>query len=175
MFRAMSDVELQAALDRMTLKKLDSGQALYEKDETGDSMVVVLDGILRVEIDDPSGKPRAIATIQIGESVGEMSVIDPAPRSASVVAASDVVLLELSRDDLEDLRRHTPSVSSQIVSSIIVDLTKRLRKVNERIERELDPNVDLQGNMKNKTALNDTKGEEAKGGFFNRLLKGIGR
>ena len=172
LFQPLNEPQSHQVLGRMKERRLNTGERLYEQGQPGDSMVVVLDGILRVEVIDTAGNSQTVATIQAGESVGEMSVLDPAPRSASVIAASDVVLLELSRSAFDDLNNAAPDVSSKVVSSIITDVTRRLRKVNQRIEVELDPTVDSHGHSTTKTTLGDSGGNEDSG-WFRRMWKNL--
>ena len=134
------DEEQIAALQQvMRRQSVGSGDVVFEQGAEGDTLVVVVDGMLRVEVIGEDGESTAGARIHAGEVVGEMAVLDPAPRSASVVAATDCEVLELSRGGLLQLRRSAPAVSSGIVSGIIADVTRRLRDVNTRIDKELDP------------------------------------
>ncbi len=175
MFRKLRDGDLRAALSIMAERHFDSGSVVFHQGATGDTLVVVMDGILRVEVTDHEGVTATVGTIQAGEVVGEMAVIDPAPRSASVIAATDVLLLELSRDGLERLRKASPSATAGIVGGIIGDVTRRLRNVNKRIDAELDPEQTGAHGVPKKTALADRKvhPDEEEGGLFKRLWQKI--
>ena len=175
MFRKLGAADIAAALDSMRERRFDSGSVVFHQGANGDTLVVVMDGILRVEVTDHEGVTATVGTIQNGEVVGEMAVIDPAPRSASVIAATDVVLLELSRAGLDRLRKTSPSATAGIVGGIIGDVTRRLRTVNKRIDAELDPaQMGLHGAPK-KTALADRPAAEddAGGGLLRRLWQKI--
>lgn len=70
-----------------------------------------------------------IGTIISGELVGEMSFLDKNPRSASVKAMSEAVLVVIPVDKLE----HTLETLPKWFSALLNTLTERLRKANARI------------------------------------------
>lgn len=134
------DEEECAALEEVVRRRhFDSADVIFEQGAKGDTLIVVIDGMLRVEVTDESGNTASVGRIHAGEVVGEMAVLDPAPRSATVVAATDCEVLELSRGGLLQLRKSAPAASSGIVAGIIADVTRRLRDVNARIDAELNP------------------------------------
>jgi CRP-like cAMP-binding protein len=139
LFRKFSGDECSILEATMTHRSINSGQVIFQQGSTGDTFVVVMDGILRVEVTSFDGETATVGTIKPGEVVGEMAVLDPAPRLATVVAATDCEVLELSRDGLLAMRKTAPSVSSGIVSGIIRDITRRLRKANRQIDAQLAP------------------------------------
>jgi CRP-like cAMP-binding protein len=173
MFSNFSDNECGQLLSVMQPRDANSGDVIFHQGAQGDTLVVVMDGILRVEIADQAGNSATVATVQTGEVVGEMAVLDAAPRSASVVAATDCRLLELSRDGLGALRKSCPSASAGIVGAVIGDVTRRLRNVNKRIDKELDPGQTGKA-KKSKVTLKDRKGG-ADSSLLSKLLRRFGR
>jgi len=80
-----------------------------------------------------------IARVGSGELVGEMACIDPAPRSATLVALSPAVVAELSRDALHAMRAGAPALSALVVGAVIREVTRRLRDIEARVDREVSP------------------------------------
>lgn len=136
-FQHFSDAECDAALSVMTPRMLRTGDVLYRAGDEGSTMVVVQDGRLRAEIEDARGRRVEVGAIGPGEVVGEMALLDPAPRTADVIAACDTVVFELTRDGAMQLRKQQPAAFSALVGEVITDVTKRLRSINQRVEREL--------------------------------------
>ena len=64
--------------------------------------------------------------------------LDSAPRSATVTAVEATTTYELTSDTMEVLRRQAPAVVAAIVTGAIRDVTRRLRKLDERIAVELE-------------------------------------
>src|SRR5690348_16765629 len=68
------------------------GEAICRQGEDGDSIFVLLRGVAHVHVDDRS---TAAAVLRRGDVVGELALLTGAPRSADVVAATPVTMLEL--------------------------------------------------------------------------------
>jgi len=95
--RTPDDVLAQLATELETLD-VAAGATIIQKGDLGDSLYVIASGTVRVHDGD-----KTIATLGEREIFGELAVLDPEPRSASVSAQSDVRLYRLDRDDLFEL------------------------------------------------------------------------
>jgi small-conductance mechanosensitive channel/CRP-like cAMP-binding protein len=73
------------------------GEAVVKTGESGESLFLVVSGVLRVDIP-RDGVRRTVARLKAGECFGEMSLLTGEPRGADVVAESDCELVEVSRD-----------------------------------------------------------------------------
>jgi len=136
LFRTMSPNDRVVVDGILNPRALRAGSTLFIEGEPGDSMVILARGRLAI-VSSVGDSERVIAEVNAGEFVGEMACIDPAPRSATVRAIDDVVLFELSRADLARLRRASPGAASALTGEIIQEVTKRLRSVDEKIERSM--------------------------------------
>ena len=125
--RAMLDIYLKA-------RSLAHKEVLFTAGDQGDSMVVIAEGVLEVTVM-VGQETQVIAQINPGEFVGEMACIDPAPRSATVRARTKAVVFELSRANFLEVRRISPGLAASLTGEIIQEVTKRLRAVDEKIER----------------------------------------
>jgi len=92
-----------------------AGQTIVRQGETGDSMFVVGRGGVRVTI-----LPGAteVATIPAGGYFGEMSLLTGQPRTATVSAISDCVLLEISAADFRRIALAQPAVVEQVTAVV---------------------------------------------------------
>jgi ATP:ADP antiporter, AAA family len=95
-----------------------AGDRIIERDEIGSEMYIIVTGRLRVHIGDDT-----LAELSERDIFGEMSLLDPGPRSASVTALTDTHLLKLDRDVLAELMVEHVEVSQAIIRV----LTNRLR------------------------------------------------
>ena len=112
--------ELASVLDEM---ELEAGAVLFEKDEIGDSMYIIVSGRIRVHDGDTT-----IAELGEGDILGEMSVLDLSPRSATATAEEDSFLLRLERDTFfEVMADHR-----EVAHGIIHVLCERIRERNAR-------------------------------------------
>lgn len=110
------------------------GEIIFEQDEPGDEMYVLVAGEVRVLVDNGSDHKREVARRKTGETVGEMSVISGNLRSASLVAAGDVHLLCLDQKSFEGILRERPEVSLAVMRM----LCERLRQVTQRENAQYD-------------------------------------
>ena len=106
--------------------KLAADQMLFLAGDAGDGCYLVEEGLLKVTVVSPTGGERILAILGPGTVVGELSMIDGAPRSSSVCAVRDSALRFVSRVDFQAFGGRHPDIYRHIVSV----LAKRLRDTN---------------------------------------------
>ena len=108
-------------------RHLKAGERLFAIGDPGDGCFLLEQGLLKATVASHLGEERIIAILGPGAIVGELSMIDGLPRSASVVAMQDCVLRFVSREALQQ-RANTKSETYQLLLAI---LATRLRQVDE--------------------------------------------
>jgi CRP/FNR family transcriptional regulator, cyclic AMP receptor protein len=101
-------------------------QTLFVVGDSGDGCYRVEDGLLKVSVVASGGEERIFAILGPGSFVGELSMIDGAPRSASVCALSDSKLSVISRAEFDAYCQANPEVYRQVM----ILLARRLRDTN---------------------------------------------
>jgi CRP-like cAMP-binding protein len=91
----------------------------------GDALFLILSGQVAVH-----RGAQTFATLAGGEFFGEMSLVEPAPRSATVTSMSATFLYRLPHDALRDLISEDPSVASILLVQVVKTLSDRLRRAN---------------------------------------------
>jgi len=114
---------------RATTVRLKPDEVLFLAGDSGDGCYRVEDGLLKVTMVSRAGTERILAFLGHGAIVGEMSIIDGLPRSASVVAVRAAVLSFLSRSDFEDFAKNHP----EVYKSLVTLLAARLRETDATI------------------------------------------
>jgi CRP/FNR family transcriptional regulator, cyclic AMP receptor protein len=112
--------------DNATSVRLKSDEVLFLAGDSGDGCYRVDDGLLKVTMVSRSGTERILAFLGQGAIVGELSIIDGLPRSASVVAVRAAVLSFLSRAAFEDFAAKHP----EIYKSLVTLIAARLRETD---------------------------------------------
>jgi CRP/FNR family cyclic AMP-dependent transcriptional regulator len=135
-FARAAPADLDTLLACLRWRALSPGDVLFREGDYGDALVVVVEGWLSVQVRGADG-PVEVARVGRGELVGEMACVDPAPRSATLVALSPVAAAELSRDALRALRDGAPALSAMVVGAVIREVTRRLRDIEGRVDREV--------------------------------------
>ena len=114
---------LFASAERM---RLGAGQVLFRAGEPGHGCYRIEDGLLKVTIVSSSGAERILAFLGRGAIVGELSIIDGLPRSASVVSVRNAVVSFLSRAAFEAFGEKHP----ELYKSLVRLLAQRLRETD---------------------------------------------
>jgi NTE family protein len=102
-FAGLSEDLRAELLSRAERRRVAAGDWVFQEGEPASAMYVVLSGRLEVLIEGPA--PVVIRILDRGSAVGELALITGTPRSASVRARRDSELLELTREDFNDLIR----------------------------------------------------------------------
>lgn len=97
---------------RFHLKSFDAGQTVVTEGHQGDSFYLIRSGSILVTTHgmDPNGAEVTLGSMHEGEFFGEVALLTDKPRTATVVAEGPVELMELSRDDFNDIVSRYPSV-----------------------------------------------------------------
>jgi CRP-like cAMP-binding protein len=112
--------------DNATTVRLKTDEVLFLAGDAGDGCYRVDDGLLKVTMVSRSGTERILAFLGHDAIVGELSIIDGLPRSASVVAVRAAVLSFLSRAAFEDFAAKHP----EIYKSLVTLIAARLRETD---------------------------------------------
>jgi NTE family protein len=125
-----------AAMDllksRLEWMEVPAGQTLMAQGEPGDSVYLSISGRLRAYVRGDDGTDRLVREMARGQVIGEMSLFTDEPRSATVVAIRDSVLVRLSKPDFKALLATGADVAIAITRRII----QRLQSVHTRFEQE---------------------------------------
>jgi len=112
-----------------TTVRLRADEVLFLAGDSGDGCYRVGDGLLKVTMVSRSGSERILTFLGPGNIVGELSIIDGLPRSASVVAVRPSSLSFLSRAAFEQFANKHP----EIYKSLVTLLAARLRETDGTI------------------------------------------
>ena len=121
--------------ERGRVRSFAPGQHLYARGEPGESLMVVRDGWAEVGIVGASGRPSILGRVQAGDLVGDLACLDGGPRSADVIARSDLTASVIARRDMLDLLRTDPEVMLAVVTS----LCAKVRNASDMLELQTLP------------------------------------
>ena len=118
LFGGMTDRSIETIGQLAQPTTFPAGQTLVREGEPGDSFIVLTAGDATVE---QGG--RTLRTLHAGDFLGEISLVDGGPRTATVTAASAVEALVVDRDGFGRLMEEFPAVRLDLLDA----LTRRLR------------------------------------------------
>jgi CRP/FNR family transcriptional regulator, cyclic AMP receptor protein len=107
-----------------------AGETIIREGEEGDTAFFIVSGMVNVAVGS-GNQIRTVGRLETGEVFGEMSLIDPGPRSATVTAACDTECLAASYQDFVAAIEENPERAVGFMKTLV----RRLRKTNELLER----------------------------------------
>jgi CRP/FNR family cyclic AMP-dependent transcriptional regulator len=114
-----------------------AGQTVIEQGEVGDWMLLMLEGTVDVVKRSDNGVASRLAVVKGGASIGEMSMLDSAPRYASCIAIEDVRAGILTRQVIAHLIHAHPAIGAKILVKLTQLLAQRLRNTSNRLVKVL--------------------------------------
>lgn len=124
--------ELTTLAGKAHVVSFPAGATLMEAGDFGTAMYAIVEGRVDVRLTDKEGHEREVATLGREQIVGEMSLMTGARRSATVVAVTDVMAMEISKVALEEILAAAP----QLIDRFAVVLSARRAEL-DRIAAQL--------------------------------------
>jgi CRP-like cAMP-binding protein len=113
MFSLVPTTALASLAGVMRERNYGAGEMVIREGEPGASLFVVADGAVEV---DAGGRS---VTLGPGKVIGELALLAAGPRSATVTASEDALLLELSRDDFDLAMADHPELSEGVIRYLV--------------------------------------------------------
>ncbi|MEI8394588.1 MAG: mechanosensitive ion channel family protein [Rhodospirillaceae bacterium] len=136
LFRALNAEDLDELAGNLEVRHVHHEAVVVEAGAAGRSLFVVVEGVLEVR-----GEDGILATLAAGDVFGEMSLLTGAPRSATVVAATESTLFEISDRELAPILRRRPELADGLGAII----EQRRRANRARCDGGDDPGVTSSG------------------------------
>jgi len=130
LFSMLTADQAQAIADSVTKRRFRRGELVVEQGRKSNALFILLNGRARVLTADARGREVILAVLEAGDYVGEMSLIDNEPHSATVRAEVQTDMLVLQRADFQ---RCLPEHST-LSYAILRGLVRRLRHADRQIE-----------------------------------------
>lgn len=105
-------------------------ERLCSQGDTGDCAYIILDGEADVRVKTDNGE-KSVATVGVNDIVGEIAILCDVPRTATVVASSDMDVLTVSKDNFINLLTEFPEISLKVMRVLAQRLEKTTRDLAE--------------------------------------------
>jgi acetaldehyde dehydrogenase/alcohol dehydrogenase len=133
-----------------------AGERIFSIGDPGDACFIIDDGRIRVDLDSPEfighlevDSDRTLDVLEAGSILGEMSLLDALPRSASAIAEADTTVRRLDLRSIVELAASRPEIAAAIFAALGRDASLKLRRASERLAHAIfdDPPDPLVGEM----------------------------
>ncbi|WP_193369564.1 Crp/Fnr family transcriptional regulator [Pelagibius marinus] len=128
-FRDLDPREIERLTQRVNWRNYTANQQIIGHQEGSTDVYFMVSGTVRVILFSSAGKEVAFRDIHAGECFGEFAAIDGAPRSANVIALSDVMIGSVSAETFRSILEEFPAVSMAMLTNLI----GTVRSLSERI------------------------------------------
>lgn len=131
LFKGLSSEQLEAFMPMTSTSSYSSGEYIMKEGEVSEGLFIIKEGVVEIIKKSSDTSKTQIYTRKSGDSIGEMSLIDNAPRSASVQAILPTVVIRIDIKDLHALRDQGLPTYSEVVTNLVKTLAQYLRSTSE--------------------------------------------
>jgi uncharacterized membrane protein len=137
MFEGLSTDDLEPLAATLIERRLKAGEMIFHMGSAGTEMYIVADGHVNIHLPGEASRRVSLKDIARGEYFGELALFDDKPRSASALATTDALLLELARETLSSYLERRPRAAMAILRT----MADRLRETNAMLSERAAKNV----------------------------------
>lgn len=128
-FSGLDEMSLKRLAESATTEVVEARHVLIAEGDLASDAYIVVTGRLEVRVSDDAGNRSVVGELGPGDVVGEMALLTGAPRSATVRALRDSLLIRLARADCIRIAREEPSVLIDLARTLVARLD---RSIHER-------------------------------------------
>lgn len=137
LFALLDHQERTALAERVDLVRAPKGKILFSYGDPGDSMFVVIEGIVEIFFKNDTGERILLETAHDGHFFGEISLLDGGARTASAIVAEDLVALVIDRGDLDEFLELKPAAAMDMLAA----MGRRLRETSRLLRHTASRNA----------------------------------
>ncbi len=129
-FEAFSDALVGAVASVATYRKWPAGTSIFQRGDEGNYMLLTVSGRIKLSLITTQGKELSLRHIEAGMILGEMAILDDAPRSADATAAVETEAYVISKRDFQRILENHPEAARAVIHY----LCSRLRETTDQLE-----------------------------------------
>ncbi len=128
LFEGLTSTELDEIIAICQQRRFKKGDLLVVEGETGDEIFIVMEGIVEIIANGGRKTPKVVIHLGVGQLIGEMSLVDRGPRSATARAIHDPTIVQVIRhQDFHNLCKRNHRIGYIVMHNMAADLSFKLR------------------------------------------------
>lgn len=131
--------EVISLVSYVSYKSVEKGDFIFKEGEAGDCLFYIASGAVDIIKESVEGNPIKLDQLTQNSMMGEMALMDNAPRSATAEVVDDVELIIITRESFEGLLKDVPVIGIKIFKQIATTISQRLRFANGRLADVINP------------------------------------
>ena len=145
-FMSMNGEELELLAESCKRLHFNQGDSIIKQNDPGDSLYVIADGVVSVQLDLKNGDRKTVSRLGVGDFFGEMSLMTGEPRTAHIITESPTVVINVEKDVIKKIftnNAHFFDTVSAILAKRKVDLENLETSSEEDIKKVKNIAADL--------------------------------
>lgn len=138
LFEGLTDDDLRVLSAKLVERPFRAGTVIFEQNDAGSAMYIVASGDVNIHLKGEDSRRISLKDISRGEFFGELALFDAKPRSASALATTDCLLLELERETLAAFLDGRPRAAMALLRT----MSERMRETNNALSARAAKNVE---------------------------------
>jgi len=134
-FAGLTPKEMATVERHLRRTEIDKGRTIFAQGESGSDLFIITSGTASAYLHQHRGADIRLTTFAPGTVFGELAILDPGPRSATVIADEALVCFALSDEDFVLLSSNAPKIAIKILANLSRALSRRLRQANRTIHQ----------------------------------------
>jgi len=118
LFSHFTQKEIDQLSKKINVLSVSKDSILIKQGESGESMFLVVEGLLQVSMTTDKNEKIDLALLSPGAYLGEMSLFTGEPRSANVSAISDSIVTEIKKEDIHEILKNRSGLAEEISNTI---------------------------------------------------------
>lgn len=143
LFEDFTETQIHEMASVFTPCTIAQGEYLFRQGDLGNFMVIISQGVMELQISDQKGARVFDKMLEPFDIVGEMTCLDPSPRSGSILAKTNSEVLVLDRTSVERLKQNHPRTYSKLLHTIWKRVATRLNMTNDAISQNTAANGEV--------------------------------
>jgi CRP-like cAMP-binding protein len=139
----LSAEQRRTLLSRARRRRFKRGEVVFHEGDPGDALHLVDKGHVAVKRSTPLGDVATLLVLGPGDVFGELAVVAPGPRNATVVALDSVETLALHGDVFDDLRQTHPAVDRVLIHALVQEVRRLSAMLVEALYVSADKRIYL--------------------------------
>ena len=127
---SLNEQQLETLAAGSARRNFPKGRTIVAEGEPSQSLYILLSGRAKVQRSDSEGKEVILAVLGSGDFFGEMSLIDEAPRSASVITLESCDFMSINKEAFRSMLMQSPEMAMAVMKGMV----RRLREADKKIE-----------------------------------------
>ena len=138
LFKDFRRQEIEQLVNFMHGYRAPKGAILFQEGERDSHLIIITSGKAQILKDDGAGNIKEVAVVRKGATLGEMSVIDDFPHSATVITTEDSEIALITKANLKNITEKHPTLGVKLLWQISWQLSARVRQATGQLVDHLN-------------------------------------